>query len=107
MDYNITKKFLIRSDKMPVTQKKKFKLNRLIIAVAICIVAVVLIRQQLVINSYNKKIADLKSEIKTEEKRTKEIEKKAALYSSDEYIEKVAREELGLVKPDEKVFVDS
>lgn len=88
-------------------QKKKARFKSLIIAAIVCIVSVVLIRQQIELNSYNKKISELNTEIKTEEKRTKEIEKKAELYASDDYIEKVARDELGLVKPDEKVFVDS
>lgn len=87
--------------------KKKLSLNKLIALVFLCAAAVILIKQQGEINYYNKKISKLKSDIKTEEKLSKELEEKSAIYSSDYYIEKIARDELGLVMPDEKVFVDA
>ena len=34
------------------------------------------------------------------------IEEKKSMLGSDEYIERFAREELGLVRPDEIIFVD-
>ncbi|MCI5970094.1 MAG: septum formation initiator family protein [Clostridia bacterium] len=87
--------------------KKKLSLNKLIALVFLCAAAVILIKQQGEINYYNKKISKLKSDIKTEEKLSKELEEKSAIYSSDYYIEKIARDELGLVMPDEKVFIDA
>lgn len=87
--------------------RKKLTLNKLLALVLLCAAAVILIKQQGEINYYNKKISNLKSEIKTEEELTKELEEKSAIYSSDYYIEKIAREELGLVMPDEKVFIDA
>ena len=88
-------------------RKKKFNGGKLVILVAVCFVSIILIKQQFEINTYNNRISELKSQIEVEEKRSKDIDKKDELYASDEYIEKVARDELGLVKPDEKVFVDS
>lgn len=88
-------------------QKKKSSSSKLVIFIVVCFVSIILIKQQIEINTYNKKISELEAQIKTEEARSKEIDKKDELYATDEYIEKVARDELGLVKPDEKVFVDS
>ena len=48
----------------------------------------------------------LESEIAEAEGRLKEVQELESLSQSDAYIEKVAREKLGLVKPDEMVFVD-
>jgi len=78
-----------------------------LLLVVFVIVAITFIRQQGEINDYNNKIEDINSQIAYEEKHSKELEEKSDLYSSDDYIEKVARDELGLVKADEKVFVDA
>ena len=86
---------------------RKLTLSKLLALVFMCAAAVILIKQQGEINYHNKKIAQLQSDIKTEEKLKKELEEKSAIYSSDYYIEKIAREELGLVMPDEKVFIDA
>ncbi len=78
-----------------------------LILVVFVIVAITFIRQQSEINDYNDKIDEINSQITYEEKHNKELQEKNELYSSDDYIEKVARDELGLVKADEKVFVDA
>ncbi len=51
-------------------------------------------------------IADLKEKIEYEKKRTEEVEELKTKVDTDEYIEKVAREKLGMIKRDEIVFVD-
>ncbi len=53
---------------------------------------------------YNREIDSLEEEISNQKKLSKELEEKEKLYASDDYIEQVARETLGLVKSDEKVF---
>ncbi|MBE7046130.1 MAG: septum formation initiator family protein [Ruminococcaceae bacterium] len=86
--------------------QKEIIMKKLLLVVFV-IVAITFIRQQGEINDYNNKIEDINSQIAYEEKHSKELEEKSDLYSSDDYIEKVARDELGLVKADEKVFVDA
>ena len=49
----------------------------------------------------------LNEQIDAEKEKKLELEGKQAYYESDEYIEKVAREQLGLVKSGELVFVNS
>lgn len=51
-------------------------------------------------------IAELKEKIEYEKKRTEEVEELKTKVDTDEYIEKVAREKLGMIKRDEIVFVD-
>lgn len=50
---------------------------------------------------YEERMAELESEIAQEEQRTKEIEEYKEYVTSDEYVEEVARDKLGLVYDDE------
>ena len=57
-------------------------------------------------SSKNQKISQLEAEIVSAESKLAEVQDMDAFSKSDEYIERVAREKLGLVLPDETVFVD-
>lgn len=46
----------------------------------------------------------LKRDIETEQEKQEELDKKEAYMQTDEYIEEVAREKLGMVKDDEILF---
>ena len=46
----------------------------------------------------------IEKQITEEEERTKELEKKKEYMTSDEYIEKIAREKFGLFYPDEYIL---
>ncbi len=52
------------------------------------------------------KITELKSQIEYEQKRAEEVDALKENVDSDEYIEKIAREKLGMIRKDEIVFVD-
>ncbi len=49
--------------------------------------------------------SELLNSIEDEKKESENIEKSQEYYESDEYIEKVAREQLGYVKPNEVVYI--
>jgi len=51
-------------------------------------------------------IARLNSQIEYEKERQKEVKELMTKVDSDEYIEKIASEKLGLIKSNAKVFVD-
>ena len=51
-------------------------------------------------------IEKLEAQIEYEQLRAKEVEAMKKKVESDEYIEKVARDKLGLIKENEKVFID-
>jgi len=53
---------------------------------------------------YAKQLAELEKQKKEADKRTKEIEEYKEYVKTDEYIEEVAREKLGLVYKDEIIF---
>ena len=52
------------------------------------------------------KIDQLQEQIEYEKKRIEEVEDLKTKVDTDEYIEKVAREKLGMIKRDEIVFID-
>ncbi len=88
----------------------KFNVNKLIkkiiIVAFIIYFAVTIYNQQKKLDAYKSNITAVKQEI------DKETEKKDSLIalkensSSLEYIEKIAREKLGMYKPNEKVYID-
>ena len=58
------------------------------------------------INQKKEEIENLKQEKIYEEARADEVEEMKEIVDTEEYIEKIAREKLGLVREDEKIFID-
>ncbi|MCD8090789.1 MAG: septum formation initiator family protein [Clostridiales bacterium] len=50
--------------------------------------------------------AELEESVKDEKQRKSELSMEGDYYKSDEYYEKIAREKLGLVMPNEITFID-
>ena len=63
--------------------------------------------QQIKINEYSKEYSRLDNSVDELKERVNELETQADLYSSDEYIEEVARTRLGLIRSDEIVFKEA
>ena len=55
---------------------------------------------------YESKIEEMQKEKEYEEQKIKEIDESKSNMDTDEYKEKVARENLGMMKKDEVMFVD-
>lgn len=86
--------------------KKKIKLSKILfIGVAIYFVSVFCV-QQFRINEYKVKEEYYSNAITELNQEKAEYETLASQSNTAEYIEKVAREKLGLVKPYEKIFMD-
>lgn len=68
--------------------------------------AVTMIDQQKILVAKNNELKSIQSKIEEENKLKDELTKQKETVNSDEYIEKVAREKLGMVKHGEKIFVD-
>lgn len=62
--------------------------------------------QQPQITANREKIARLNEQLAYEQQRSEEVDHLKEIVGTDEYIEKMAREKLGLIKENEKVFVD-
>ncbi len=58
------------------------------------------------INDNKNKIAELNAQIESEKQNQAEVDEMRGKADTDEYIEKVAREKLGMIKSDEIVFID-
>ncbi len=63
--------------------------------------------QQLQINNYNSQIEMYNSEIASKKELTEYYKNQSQNIETVEYIEQVARDTLGYVKPYEKVFIDT
>lgn len=63
--------------------------------------------QQIKINKYNSQIALYNQEIESKQNLIEYYNNQNENISTDEYIEAIAREKLGLVKPYEIVYVDA
>ncbi len=95
-------------NKREKTGKPKRKLNiRVCFMIGLIMyLCYALISQQVTLHSSDKQISQLESAILEAEGRLAEVQDLDALSQTDAYIERVAREKLGLVLPDETVFVD-
>lgn len=86
--------------------EKGFLLKWIYISVII-IMVVQGVRQQPLIDANKQKIIDIQQQIEYEKQRAAEVDAWTAKVDTDEYIEKVARTKLGLVKSNEKIFIDA
>jgi len=64
------------------------------------------VMQQPQITENSAQIADLQQKIDYEKQRIADVESLKSKVGTDEYIEKTAREKLGMIKRDEIVFID-
>ena len=62
--------------------------------------------QVIKVREYKKEISELKTQIQKADEDIKELERNKKHINKDEYIEKIAREKLNMVKPDEIIYVD-
>jgi cell division protein FtsB len=91
-----------------IKTKKKNNVIFIIISVAFGIYFVyTLFEQQLKLNKYDSQIDMYSQDISQKQDLTEYYENKKSNIKTDEYIESVARETLGYVKPYEKIFVDA
>ena len=93
-----------------MTQKnktRKISVRKIVLLVVVCFVAVMFVNLFSRINYYNGQIKELEAQIAEQEKINEELSAQQNVYSSKEHVEKIARETLGLVRANEKVYIDS
>ena len=90
---------------------KKNKLLRNAFIIAFIIWIVMLIKQQLNISQYKDEIKEISSKIEVAEselnQNKQDLEQEKKNTDSLEYIEKLAREKLGMYLQNERVYIDS
>lgn len=95
------------NNKKTIKRRKKISLFNIVVCTFVVYFIYTFCEQQIQINNYNSKIETYKSDIEAKEKLVSYYENKQTNIETDEYIEDVARESLGYVKPYEKIFVDA
>ena len=80
--------------------------TKLIFIAVIVYAAITIINQQKTLDSYKIAQAELENKIEEAKEYQEELNISKENINSLEYIEKVAREKLGMIKSDEIVFVD-
>ena len=90
------------------TKKNKIKMSLfMVISFSISVYFIsILYTQQISINKYNSKIEMYNTQINQNNEIIEGLNSTKIDTETDAYIEKIAREELGLVKPYEKIFID-
>lgn len=79
---------------------------RFFLVVFVAVIAVCTGIQMQKYEDLQKEAAELSRQIAEEEQKLKDFEEKKEYYNSDEYIEQIAREKLGLVKSNEVLIIN-
>lgn len=79
----------------------------IVIGFALVYFIATLITQQLSISRQNRRIEELQSRVSEAQQQAESLKNEVDNLNNPEYIERIAREQLGLVRPNERVFVDS
>lgn len=88
------------------SDKKRIRIRHVLITLLALYIAFILVTQQIAINKAKAEKARIQAEIEKLAEENKKIQLQLEDMQSDEYIEKIARERLGLIKPGEYMFVD-
>lgn len=78
----------------------------LILLIGVTNLSIIIIKQQSILNSQRAEMEELVLKIEEEKELNEKLLEERERVLSDEYIETIARRELGLVKEGERVFVD-
>lgn len=85
---------------------KKINVKKIILVVACIYIGVIFVRQQIIIKNIKKEITQKNVELQKVKNRNQLLEDEVKMSNTDEYIEKIAREKLGLIKPGEEMVLD-
>lgn len=98
---------LKRKPKQSRSKQGKGKLSKVLWAVMFLYVGYIFIQQQIRLHDLRMEGKEVTAEIEQKQQENEELTHIMDIMGTDEYIEKVARQKLGFVKPDEQVFIDT
>lgn len=81
-------------------------LKKIIIIAFILYFAYTLVKQQQTLNSYASQKVKYNEDIEVAQEEQEELQQMKDNINSDEYIEQIAREKLGMYYPNERVYID-
>lgn len=90
-----------------MSKRKKSGFGLFILLIFFLYFAWQMVGQQKMLYSKSLEMQKMQTKVSEETKVNEELKKEQQTLNSDEYIEKVAREKLGMVKKGERVFVDT
>ena len=82
-------------------------MRKILVCFIILYISGLLIAQQFNISRLNREIDAVSEQIELAEREGEILQSEKEASQTDEYVERVAREKLGYMKPYEKVFIDS
>jgi len=98
---------------MQQTKRRKVKkanvtrLVQTVLVLVVCVyVAVIFIQQRVTLAKYGKVADEYKDKILEAQLEQQRLEDELEQAGTDEYLERIARDKLGLVKANERVFID-
>ncbi len=89
-----------------MNKRKKSRIGTVLFLGAIAYLTYLLISQQGILYAKQAQLEGINSKIQAEEENKEKLIRQSEEINSDESIEKIAREKLGMVKHGERVFVD-
>jgi cell division protein FtsB len=89
-----------------MNKRKKPGLGIYILLMIFLYLSYIAVDQQKLLHAKNLELEKVENKIREEELLNEELAREKEMIQSDEYKEKVAREKLGMVKKNERVFVD-
>lgn len=106
---NVCRRPQKNSGKSAPKQKLNVKRLAIVAAAAVFIIYFIyaMIAQQIALSNKNKEIQSLEEQVSAANTETERLQKELDNLEDPEYLERVAREKLGLVRPNERVFVDA
>lgn len=87
-----------------MASKKRLRVRHLIIIFFLVYVVYTLVVQQLKMMDLARQEAELRRQIEAAMQQREQLKKQIQLLHTDSYIEMMARDKLGLVKPDEYIY---
>jgi cell division protein FtsL len=89
-----------------MNKRKSSKWSVLVVIGFMIYFVYVLIGQQKVLYAKNVEMNNVQAKVAEEMSLNEDLKNQKEMLATDEYVEKVAREKLGMVKPGEKIFID-
>ena len=88
-------------------KRKSKRIRALIVLALIVYVSYIFVVQEMEFNKYKELKVSYNEQIRLAQIKTDEYKKYAEYVKSDEYIEKIAREKLGMLYPEEKIYIEN
>ncbi len=89
-----------------MNRKKGSKWGLLILIAFIVYFLFIIVEQQKILDIKEEAMKNIQEKVEEEIEINEDLKRQKEILDTDEYIEKVAREKLGMVKPGEKIFID-